>query len=88
MEIQPCNCAICGELLASTLAPSDLADFDVYKCGELQYTELAHRACAVADDSGVAWDYDSHAPEGGDWSDADEDRWAADDRLEMFRNEH
>jgi len=38
------TCSICEELLPTD--GGDIADHFVYKCGELQYIELAHTACA------------------------------------------
>lgn len=51
-------CCICGERLAHDLPSRELAQNEVYKCGELRYIELAHRDCAISDDSGIEWDYD------------------------------
>lgn len=56
-------CAVCRKVLPE---PSEanaplLAERRFYKCGELDDIELAHRACAVQDESdrpGVVWDYD------------------------------
>jgi hypothetical protein len=60
MAIPETYCCICGERLAHDLQPHELAENNVFKCGELSYIELAHRACAVAEDgSGIEWDYDA-----------------------------
>lgn len=50
-----CLCAVCRRML---FEGDVLADNRVYKLGELAYIELAHVACAQADDSGVPWTWD------------------------------
>jgi hypothetical protein len=61
MAIPETYCCICGERLAHDLQPHELAENSVFKCGELSYIELAHRACAVTDDSGIEWDCDAQS---------------------------
>ena len=53
MTTEICTCAECGKMM---FEGDDLVQNPVYKCGELSYIELAHRACipawAVNDDWG------------------------------------
>ena len=53
-------CACCHEPL---LPGQRAADHEVYKCGELNYIELAHQECAEADaDYDWRWDGDDMLP--------------------------
>lgn len=48
LATQICLCGVCREMLYDG---DPLADHEVYKCGELEYIELAHVACAVKDNA-------------------------------------
>lgn len=55
LKAEVCLCAVCRRMLYDV---DSLADHYVYKLGELAYIELAHVACAKADDSGTPWTWD------------------------------
>lgn len=55
-----CGCSVCGK---DILKGEPMADYKVFKFGELDEIDLAHKACAVADNAanparGWKWEYD------------------------------
>lgn len=72
-----CYCPLCDEAI---MKGTPMADHHVYKLGELDYIELAHRACAVKFDPGMSyWQFDNPEPLPEDDTAEEEDYQEPDD---------